>query len=110
MTQLLFLYRPASCNYSFNRLVTRAKTVEFKWETVEINLLCTSAFNLTLMRLFSITRLGSNQANQQQTNSLHCAKSTTDQLFALRQILEKCNEFNITTHHLFIDFKAAYDP
>jgi hypothetical protein len=36
-------------------------------------------------------------------------KSTTDQLFALRQILEKCNEFNITTHHLFIDIKAAYD-
>jgi hypothetical protein len=36
-------------------------------------------------------------------------KSTTDQLFALRQILEKCNEFNITTHHLFIDFKTAYD-
>jgi hypothetical protein len=31
-------------------------------------------------------------------------KSTTDQLFALHQILEKCNEFNITTHHLFIDF------
>jgi hypothetical protein len=31
-----------------------------------------------------------------------------DQLFALRQILENCNEFNITTHHLFIDFKAAY--
>jgi hypothetical protein len=25
-------------------------------------------------------------------------QSTTDQLFALRQILEKCNEFNITTH------------
>jgi hypothetical protein len=36
-------------------------------------------------------------------------KSTTDQLFALRQILGKCNEFTITTHHLFIDFKAAYD-
>jgi hypothetical protein len=36
-------------------------------------------------------------------------KSTTDQLFALHQILEKCNEFNITTHHLFLDFKAAYD-
>jgi hypothetical protein len=36
-------------------------------------------------------------------------KSTTDQHFALRQILQKCNEFNITTHHLFIDFKATYD-
>jgi hypothetical protein len=32
-------------------------------------------------------------------------KSTTDQLFALRQMLEKCNEFNITTHHLFIEMK-----
>jgi hypothetical protein len=38
-------------------------------------------------------------------------KSTTDQLFAQRQILEKCNEnaMNITTNHPFIDFKAAYD-
>jgi hypothetical protein len=31
------------------------------------------------------------------------------QFFALRQILEKGNEYNIPTHHLFIDFKAAYD-
>jgi hypothetical protein len=51
----------------------------------------------TLTRPFSIARLG--QSGQ----------STTDHHFALRQILEKCNEFNITTHHLFIDFKAAYD-
>jgi hypothetical protein len=36
-------------------------------------------------------------------------KSITGELFVLRQFLEKCNEFNITTHHLFIDFKAAYD-
>lgn len=36
-------------------------------------------------------------------------KSTTDQIFTLRQILEKTREFNITTHHLFVDFKAAYD-
>jgi hypothetical protein len=36
-------------------------------------------------------------------------ESTTDHFVALHQILEKCNEFNITTHHLFIDFKAAYD-
>jgi hypothetical protein len=31
-------------------------------------------------------------------------KSTT-----LRHILEKSNEFNITTHHLLMDFKTAYD-
>lgn len=35
--------------------------------------------------------------------------STTDQIFTVRQILQKCKEFNITTHHLFVDFKAAYD-
>jgi sorting nexin-29 len=32
-----------------------------------------------------------------------------DQIFTLRQILEKCKELNIATHHLFIDYKAAYD-
>ena len=36
-------------------------------------------------------------------------RSTTDQLFNIRQILEKCKEYNIETHHLFVDFKAAYD-
>lgn len=36
-------------------------------------------------------------------------KSTLDQMFTLRQILEKTQEFQIDTHHLFIDFKVAYD-
>ena len=36
-------------------------------------------------------------------------KSTTDQIFTLRRILEKTLEFQIDTHHLFIDFKQAYD-
>jgi hypothetical protein len=50
-----------------------------------------------------------NAAAQHCQAGFQSGKSTTDQLFALCQILEKCNEFNITTHHLFIDFKAAYD-
>ena len=36
-------------------------------------------------------------------------RSTTDQIFTLRQILQKCREFRVPTHHLFVDFKAAYD-
>jgi sorting nexin-29 len=43
----------------------------------------------------------------------HCGfrknRSTTNQIFTLRQILEKTEEFGIETHHLFIDFKSAYD-
>jgi len=36
-------------------------------------------------------------------------RSTTDQIFNIRLILQKGREFNIPTHHLFIDFKSAYD-
>jgi hypothetical protein len=42
-------------------------------------------------------------------DKLDYKKLIADQLFALRRILEKSNEVNITTHHFFIDFKAAYD-
>ena len=36
-------------------------------------------------------------------------RGTSDQIFILRQILEKYREFNKTSYHLFIDFKQAYD-
>ncbi len=36
-------------------------------------------------------------------------RSTTDQIFNLRLILQRGSEFNVQTHHLFIDFKQAYD-
>jgi hypothetical protein len=36
-------------------------------------------------------------------------RSTTDQIFCIRQILEKKWEYNETEHQLFIDFKKAYD-
>jgi hypothetical protein len=48
-------------------------------------------------------------AVQHYRTGFQSGKSTTDQLCALLQIFKKCNEFNITTHHLFIDLKAAYD-
>jgi hypothetical protein len=33
---------------------------------------------------------------------------TVDQIFTMRQILEKCRELNGNVHHLFVDFQAAY--
>ena len=36
-------------------------------------------------------------------------KSTIDQIFTLRQNLEKGHENRERTHHLFVDFKAAFD-
>jgi sorting nexin-29 len=36
-------------------------------------------------------------------------KSISDQIHTLRQILEKTREHSISTYHLFIDFKAAWD-
>jgi sorting nexin-29 len=43
----------------------------------------------------------------------HCGlrrnRSTTDQIFCIRQILEKKWKYNETVYQLFIDFKKAYD-
>ena len=36
-------------------------------------------------------------------------RSTIDQIFTLRQILEKTREKQVDTHHLFVDYKAAFD-
>jgi hypothetical protein len=36
-----------------------------------------------------------------------CSRSTTDQIFCIRQILEKKWEYDETGHQLFIDFKKA---
>jgi hypothetical protein len=36
-------------------------------------------------------------------------KSTTDQIFAMKQFLEKCYKYDIDIHCIFINFKQAFD-
>ena len=37
------------------------------------------------------------------------SRATVDQIHVVRQILEKCYEFGIELHNIFIDFKQAFD-
>jgi hypothetical protein len=61
--------------------------------------------NILLSRLIPYTDeiIGNHQ------RGFRCNRSTTDQIFYIRQILEKKWVYNITVHQLFIDFKKAYD-
>jgi sorting nexin-29 len=36
-------------------------------------------------------------------------RSTTDQIFGLRMILDKSYEYNVDIHQLYIDYKQVYD-
>ena len=36
-------------------------------------------------------------------------RSTIDNIFILRQIYEKCHEYNIELHNVFADFNQAFD-
>ena len=45
----------------------------------------------------------------EEQNVFRRNRSTTDNIFIMRQILEKCYEYNTEMHVLFIDFKQAFD-
>lgn len=36
-------------------------------------------------------------------------RASIDQIFAIRQLLQKCRKYKVPTHHLLIDFKSPYD-
>jgi len=61
--------------------------------------------NILLSRLISYAKeiIGDHQCGFRRN------RSTIDHIFCIRQILEKKWEYNEEVHHLFIDFKKAYD-
>jgi hypothetical protein len=88
--------------------------IHYKGEKTEcsnysgISLLSTSykmLSNILLARLipYADEIIGDHQCGFQ------CKRSMTDQIFYIRQILEKKWEYNGTVHELFIDVKKAYD-
>jgi hypothetical protein len=36
-------------------------------------------------------------------------RSTTDNIFMVRQIYEKCYEYKIELHNIFVDYSQAFD-
>jgi hypothetical protein len=44
----------------------------------------------------------------QEQNGFKRNRSTTDNIFKMRKILEKCYEYDIEMHVMFIDFKQAF--
>jgi hypothetical protein len=42
-------------------------------------------------------------------DGFRAGRSITDQLFTVKQILEKCWEYDIKVYQLYVDFKQAYD-
>ena len=45
----------------------------------------------------------------QEQNGFRRNRSTVDNIFIMQQVLEKCYDYNIGMHVLFIDFKQAFD-
>jgi hypothetical protein len=36
-------------------------------------------------------------------------RSTVDNIFIIKQVFEKCHEYNIELHNVFIDYTQAFD-
>jgi hypothetical protein len=81
-------------------------------------MLCSSYRPITLLnvvyRIFKIlihnrlSRIGEDKLEDRQM-WFRTNRSTIDNLFIIRQIIEKCHEFNVELHNVFIDCTQAFD-
>jgi endonuclease/exonuclease/phosphatase family metal-dependent hydrolase/ribosomal protein S28E/S33 len=73
-----------------------------------ISLLCTSYKVFSKILESRIKPLADKITGEYQ-GGFRTGRSTTDQIFSVKQVLEKCWEYNIEVHQIFVDFKQAYD-
>jgi hypothetical protein len=73
----------------------------------EISLLNT-AYNTLVTVINNRLKVYAEDLLSQEQNGFRRNRSTTDNIFIMRQILKKCYEYNIEMHVLFIDFKQAF--
>jgi hypothetical protein len=52
---------------------------------------------------------GCYECDNEPSGSTNCGEFVINQIHVVRQILEKCYEFGIELHNIFLDFKQAFD-
>lgn len=73
-----------------------------------ISLLCTSYKVFSKILEHRLKPYAENIVGEYQVG-FRPGRSTIDQLFTVKQVLDKCWEYNVEVHQIFEDFKQAYD-
>jgi hypothetical protein len=73
-----------------------------------VSLLCTACKIFTTILLNRLKPYSENIRGEYQAG-FRKSRSTIDQLYTVRQLLNKCWEFNVDVYQVFVDFTQVYD-